>query len=192
MTLNALIKVIETFAASHLQVKTSKYAMEWEWDNTDANKNGFALWYYVGQPSINQTMQTVPINFSILSQLLSDKSNVADVQSDAIQIAGDLMAWMDRNEVNYNYSVLRSSSLNPFEEKAETEWGGVQFTVTYEMGYAYNECQVPDTVVPTPDFSCARFKANLTADQVTCLTITMINGNTFAPNADVGILVSTI
>ena len=156
MTLNQQIALIEQFAANHAQINLTRFDTEYNVHGIK-QQNGFVLWYFVETSQISSTSLRTPFVFTCMDVINEDRSNLADVLSDSLQILLDLEAYMlyygdelDEAGNQYNFDIERSGSFEPGESMFNQYYAGHTVRLTFVQGYNYDKCAIPDRSIPAP------------------------------------------
>lgn len=149
MTLNQIVKRIETLALGHKQVRTFRkgFVTDFFTDKTTAYP-AICLQDVNGGISLSGHSSSLSYRMFIadLVHVSADtKTNEQDVQSDMFSIAMDLFAQMN----NPNYDDWKISDDNPVVLFAENEndlQAGCIIDFTVRFPYVQNVCQVPTEI----------------------------------------------
>jgi hypothetical protein len=149
MTLNQIIKRIETLALGHKQIRTFKKGLV-----TDLFADKNTLYPAACLQDVSGSISLVGHASSLSYRMfLADlihvsedtKSNEQDVQSDMVSVAMDLLAQM--NHGNYDdWKISADNSLTLFSENENDLQAGCIIDFTVSFMYAQNVCQVPSDI----------------------------------------------
>lgn len=149
MTLNNVIKRIETLALGHKQVRAFKKGLVTDFfaDKT-TQYPAVCLQEITGNISLSGHAASLSFRMFIadLIHVSEDtKSNEQDVQSDMVGIAMDLLAQM--NHGNYDdWKISADNSLELFTENENDLQAGCIIDFTVRFMYTQNTCQVPTDI----------------------------------------------
>ncbi len=145
-TLNNLFDLFELFANNHYQLKRFGKGELYDIEDLTSDATTFPiLWSNlidVSYPSQN----TKQYNFNILifDILQNDKQNEAEIWSDSIQIAEDLIRFLNHNQNDY-YEIVNTPLINTFTESKFTDFlAGCNLNISIEVdANLQNDCGIP-------------------------------------------------
>jgi hypothetical protein len=149
MTLNQVVKRLETLALGHKQINSFR-----EGDLVDVlNERDIDYPICLVQilpGSISRTSKQTNFNFAIYFMDLVNvsnnaKSNELEVQSDLTSIAEDIMALITYPDYLDTWTPSNEAQLEYFNEKFEDLVTAARITLTISTRFDANRCQVPTT-----------------------------------------------
>jgi hypothetical protein len=149
MTLNNVIKRIETLALGHKQIRSFKKGLVTDFF-ADKNTQYPAVCLQDVSGSISLSGHASSLSYRMfLADLIhvseDTGSNELDVQSDMVSVAMDLLAQM--NHGNYDdWRISADNSLTLFTENENDLQAGCIIDFTVSFMYTQNVCQIPTTV----------------------------------------------
>ena len=172
MTLNQIIAHFRTFSELHLEVKHFLFGESSENDNIK-DIDGVVMWVWVdaNAGNVNQTELTYSFQVAFMDILNIDDDNMEDVLSDTLQISLDFVAWLDRYaESALDYSYDRTSNIQPFKDRFESDYAGHVVGVQLDIPFSYDSCQIPLSSSGDLPSACDLFLGRLTTDQLSCIS----------------------
>lgn len=153
MTLLQVLKRIELIATSHKMVRNYKAGLVQDF-LTDSRTKYPSVFLQNNNGSIGLKSAKISFNYTLffldlVNVLGNEKNNEADVQSDMVSIAQDILTQMN----NPNYDDWRISSENNFRLVVEEDndmLAGCVIDITIDVPNAQNTCDVPSTLIITP------------------------------------------
>lgn len=140
VTLNQVIREIKRFGASHGQLNTVLFCSPDEWlDNTDNVYPGLFFDYSRARKERN----TLLLDFSlwVADRITQEEHNEAEVWSDSLLIATDLLSYLSRNEAPY--TLREGASFTPFTEATGDYLAGHKLEFTLLIPFPYDRCIIP-------------------------------------------------
>jgi hypothetical protein len=149
MTLNQIVKRIETLALAHKQVRSFKKGLVTDFFTDKTTKYpAVCLQDVSGSVSLGGHASSLSYRMFIADLIhVSEetKSNEQDVQSDMVSVAMDLLAQM--NNPNYDdWKISADNSLALFTENENDMQAGCIIDFTVSFIYTQNVCQVPTSI----------------------------------------------
>lgn len=149
MTINQQLYLIRLFATNHKQINYSLFSPEYDIHGIHS-QNGFILWWYLEPSQLNQTSLKTTYVFTVMDVLNDGKTNLEDILSDSLIICTDLITYLEYHGdefnplgVQWNYSIDRTGLIEPGEEMFNSRFAGHTMRVTFEQGFAYDNCAIP-------------------------------------------------
>ena len=146
MTLNQVIKRIETLALNHAQIRSFYRGSVTDFLNDKTTR--YAACFLQDSPgNIDVAGNSLNLNFKLfLLDLVNvsenPKANELDVQSDMLSVAADLIALMD-DSVYSNWRIGQTSPFNLVKEELDDMVAGVVADITISIPYIKDICAVP-------------------------------------------------
>jgi hypothetical protein len=149
MTLNQIVKRIETLALGHKQVRTFKKGFVTDFfADKSVQYPAVCLQFVSGNISLGSHQSSLSYRMFLadLSHVSEDTStNEQDVQSDMLSVAMDLLAQM--NHGNYDdWKISADNNLTLFAENENDLQAGCIIDFTVSFMFSQNVCQIPTTV----------------------------------------------
>ena len=144
-TINQLLKVLNDFADSHLQIGSFGSGDISEIEANGA-KDGSIMWVSLAGSSHNDTRRTVSFNVLFMDLTYPDMSNQWEVWSDEELKAYDLITYLndkDNNDSWTDFEVQTDGQLTPFTERFNNDYTGWMITVNIITEYLHDECAQP-------------------------------------------------
>lgn len=148
LTLNQYRKILTAFFDSHLQINTTLFG-----NNYDFNANENVV-YPVGNiryldSSTNNNSIIDRFEFTIADlQDTEDDDAEFEIINDATLIAYDLINYLNDERFAFDFQVSSVTTINPFTEKNTDITAGVNFTVNLTQQRIINPCNVPIGDIP--------------------------------------------
>ena len=145
MTLNQIIKKIQTAAESHKMV--GKFAVGQQSNLTVENVEYYPLvWLYPDGFNLSTTGNLMTYNFALLvmDRVFESESNVIEVLSDTAQIIADVFALIDNNtQDDEDFELVVTSNASPFYDAKTDILSGYAINFQVNTPYLFNTCVVP-------------------------------------------------
>ena len=145
MTLNQIIKKIQTAAESHKMV--GKFGVGQQSNLTVENVEYYPLvWLYPDGFNLSTTGNLMTYNFALLvmDRVFESESNVIEVLSDTAQIIADVFALIDDNTQDDEYfELVVTSNASPFYDAKTDILSGYAINFQVNTPYLFNTCVVP-------------------------------------------------
>lgn len=161
LSLNQIVNRIRSLSLAHHQINSFYFGDVPEFDaNGDISYPGCFLELLPG--SIDRTAKQKRFNFRIYFLDLvkvSDQTeeNETEVLSDMDQVAGDMLALLNKPEYEFDWTIVENSAINPVTESLGDMVAGVFIEVGILVEYFADSCQVPsDDVDFINDLDMAR------------------------------------
>lgn len=143
LTLNQYRKILTAFFDSHLQINTTLFGNDYDFN---ANEN---IVYPVANirfldSSTNNTSIIDRFEFTIADlQDREDDDAEFEIINDATQIAYDLINYLNDERFAFQFQVSNVTTINNFSEKNDDVTAGVNFAVNLTQQRIINPCNVP-------------------------------------------------
>jgi hypothetical protein len=145
MTLNQIIKKIQTAAESHKMV--GKFGVGQQSNLTVENVEYYPLvWLYPDGFNLSTTGNLMTYNFALLvmDRVFESESNVIEVLSDTAQIIADVFALIDDNtQDDEDFELVVTSNASPFYDAKTDILSGYAINFQVLTPYLHNTCVVP-------------------------------------------------
>ncbi len=145
MTLNQIIKKIQTAAESHKMV--GKFGVGQQSNLTVENVEYYPLvWLYPDGFNLSTTGNLMTYNFALLvmDRVFESESNVIEVLSDTAQIIADVFALIDDNtQDDEDFELVVTSNASPFYDAKTDILSGYAINFQVHTPYLFNTCVVP-------------------------------------------------
>jgi hypothetical protein len=145
MTLNQIIKKIQTAAESHKMV--GKFGVGQQSNLTVENVEYYPLvWLYPDGFNLSTTGNLMTYNFALLvmDRVFESESNVIEVLSDTAQIIADVFALIDDNtQDDEDFELVVTSNASPFYDAKTDILSGYAINFQILTPYLFNTCVVP-------------------------------------------------
>jgi hypothetical protein len=141
MTLNQLIKTIKDIGSAHKQIKTVYYGNAFDFLSKGSDNVYPAMFFDLNGGSINNLTSTLDFTFFFADRVLPDQENEQEVQSDQLSVCYDIFAQF--NENNFEFTPQENVTINFFVEDTPDYIAGVSATVSFDLPYLKDRCQVP-------------------------------------------------
>jgi len=185
LTLNQIVKRLQTAAESHKQIATFINTDYLEEYMTEPGRIQYPVCVSVLQdPIISRTTKATEHPFKIyfldLVNVASDtKANMADVYSDQMETAKDFVALLQNANWRFDWEIGKETPVQTIRDGSEDVVCGVCVTISIFTAFLADRCQVPSTIIPDePDINMAttRLYKYTFDDVVTGITITDLIG----------------
>jgi len=150
MTLNQVIKRIQTIALAHKQINDFR-----EGDvitflrDSDVSYPACFVQILPGRISRVEKQTTVRIGIylcDLVDLSIDSKENELEVKSDLLLIAEDLMAAFTYPQYSLDWEIANESSIEFLDEKFEDMVSAVLMTLDIKTRFDSNRCQIPSTL----------------------------------------------
>jgi hypothetical protein len=141
MTLNALIKTITDIGTAHKQIKTVYYGNAFDFLSKGSDNVYPAMFFDLNGGSINNLTSSVDFTFFFADRVLPDQANEQEVQSDQLSVLYDIYAQFNDN--GFEFTVQEDVTINFFVEDTPDYLAGVSATISFDLPYLKDRCQVP-------------------------------------------------
>lgn len=143
LTLNQIVKKLETFANDHKQL--SGNFLFGEFYDYVANKSEQypAMIVYLQPNQLSENTDTYTFQITICDRLKKDDTNEIEVLSDTNLIAKDLITYFKNSPTERDVIINTSVTLNDFSDREDSETAGYFFDITFRQNFDYNYCDIP-------------------------------------------------
>jgi hypothetical protein len=149
LSLNQVIKRVETIALNHLQIRNFYFGRVTDFLTEKTTR--YASCFMQDQPgTIDSAGKTVTYLFKLyfldLENTASDtQRNTTDIQSDMLQVATDIIAQIDYDGF-IDWLVLGSSNFVLVEEEFDDIVAGVAVDINIQVTFDKDICAVPNLI----------------------------------------------
>lgn len=145
MTLNQIIKKIQTAAESHKMVH--KFGVGQQSNLTVENVEYYPLvWLYPDGFNLQSTGNLLTYNFALLvmDRVFESESNTIEVLSDTAQIMTDIFALIDANtQDDEDFEIVINGNASPFYDSKTDILAGYAINFQVNTPYLFNTCVIP-------------------------------------------------
>ena len=145
VTKNNIAKWFEDFQINHTQLKDFGYG-----DFADISMETATVYplMWVSPQPCQVNGQTISFIYVIAIADRCDKAraNAIEVESDTFQICLDLLASANYPVSSLDWELVEATTITPFMEKWKDEVEGNMFTITLNVDFDYNECEIPKII----------------------------------------------
>ena len=143
LTLNQIVKKLETFANDHKQL-SGNFLFGQFYDYV-ANKSEQypAMIVYLQPNQLYENTDTYTFQITICDRLKKDVENEIEVLSDTNLIAKDLITYFKNSPTERDVIINTSVTLNDFSDREDSETAGYFFDITFRQNFDYNYCDIP-------------------------------------------------
>lgn len=143
LTLNQIVKKLETFANAHKQL-SGNFLFGQFYDYV-ANKSEQypAMIVYLQPNQLSENTDTYTFQITICDRLKKDDTNEIEVLSDTNLIAKDLITYFKNSPTERDVIINTSVTLNDFSDREDSETAGYFFDLTFRQNFDYNYCAIP-------------------------------------------------
>jgi hypothetical protein len=143
LTLNQIVKKLETFANDHKQL-SGNFLFGQFYDYV-ANKSEQypAMIVYLQPNQLSENTDTYTFQVTICDRLKKDDTNEIEVLSDTNLIAKDLITYFKNSPTERDVIINTSVTLNDFSDREDSETAGYFFDITFRQNFDYNYCDIP-------------------------------------------------
>jgi hypothetical protein len=140
-TLNQIINQLEAVQQSHAQLNGFGFGEVFELSTQQENYP--LLWANVLTSNISEKTLTLNFGIMILDIVSDDSRNERDTMSDTLSISQDVIAMLENPTNDDNFLVGDSVTLEPLFEAFPDKVNGWLMTISFELPFEANRCQVP-------------------------------------------------
>lgn len=141
MTLNQLVNLLKKFAADHQQINDFGQGDLAEIAASKDQKYPL-MWLYFDSTNYRANEQVYPLRIIFMDLIYQDKSNELEVQSDMLQVAQDLCAFMIDNP-DYDFMANKDVPMQFFTDRFTDLVAGVDITLTVRDPKPLDRCVIP-------------------------------------------------
>ena len=143
MTLNQIIKRVQTIAESHEQISSFFFGDIDQMLDTDIV---FPLCFMpIPTASISGVDDVLSCSLLVMDRQIQGGNNEVEVLSDMREVALDLLAQLQYAKFVPTWQVLKSGNYEFFTERTEDYLAGVKLDFQIKLPYKADRCQVPTT-----------------------------------------------
>ena len=142
MTLNQIIRIIQTEAEAHKQV--NKFAVGAEFDFAVSQVEFYPIvWLMPNGFNFSTDNRTVDYQFSVMvmDRTFESGSNTIEVLSDTALIIIDLITLLKRR--NENFEIIVNATAEPFYDSSSDILAGHALDFTIRTAYLESYCDIP-------------------------------------------------
>jgi hypothetical protein len=140
-TLNQIINQLEAVQESHAQLNGFGFGEVFELSTQQENYP--LLWANVLTSNISEKTLTLNFGIMILDIVSDDSRNERDTMSDTLSISQDVIAMLENPTNDDSFLVGDSVTLEPLFEAFPDKVNGWLMTLSFELPFEANRCQVP-------------------------------------------------
>jgi hypothetical protein len=141
-TLNQIINLFETIAASHAQINGFNFGEASDISASEQEQYPL-LWIDVVDSSIESNTLSLNMNVKVMDIQKDDQTNERDTLSDTLSIAQDVYSALT-NPIYQDYFLLSfATNLVPLREALADKVNGWEMNLTFELAQERNRCQIP-------------------------------------------------
>lgn len=140
MTLNQLVKAIQTIGESHALIKKTFQGTLVDFLSTENLYPGFV--FDMTGANINGSQISIDFELWFLDRVAQDQDNEMEVLSDQLQICTDVIAKM--RDQNNEYEIADTVPITFFVDNTGDVLGGVRCDISLNLGYISDRCAVPE------------------------------------------------
>jgi hypothetical protein len=140
-TLNQIINQLEAVQQSHAQLNGFGFGEVFELSTQQENYP--LLWANVLTSNISEKTLTLNFGIMILDIVSDDSRNERDTMSDTLSISQDVIAMLENPLNDDSFLVGDSVTLEPLFEAFPDKVNGWLMTLSFELPFEANRCQVP-------------------------------------------------
>jgi len=140
-TLNQIINQLQAVQQSHAQLNGFGFGEVFELSTQQENYP--LLWANVLTSNISEKTLTLNFGIMILDIVSDDSRNERDTMSDTLSISQDVIAMLENPTYDDNFLIGDSVTLEPLFEAFPDKVNGWLMTLSFELPFEANRCQVP-------------------------------------------------
>jgi hypothetical protein len=140
-TLNQVINQLEAVQQSHAQL--NGFGFGEVFDLSTQQENYPLMWANVLTSNITEKTLTLNFGIMILDIVSDDARNERDTLSDTLSISQDVIAMLENPTNEDSFLIGESVTLEPLFEVFPDKVNGWLITVSFELPFESNRCQVP-------------------------------------------------
>lgn len=140
-TLNQIINQLEAVQQSHAQLNGFGFGEVFELSTQQENYP--LLWANVLTSNISEKTLTLNFGIMILDIVSDDSRNERDTMSDTLSISQDVIAMLENPTNDDSFLIGDSVTLEPLFEAFPDKVNGWLMTLSFELPFEANRCQVP-------------------------------------------------
>jgi hypothetical protein len=143
LTLNQIVKKLETFANDHKQLSGNFLCGQFYDYVADKAEQYPAMIVYLQPNQLSENTDTYTFQITICDRLKKDDTNEIEVLSDTNLIAKDLITYFKNSPTERDVIINTSVTLNDFSDREDSETAGYFFDITFRQNFDYNYCDIP-------------------------------------------------
>lgn len=143
LTLNQIVKKLETFANDHKQLSGNFLFGQFYDYVADKSEQYPAMIVYLQPNQLSENTDTYTFQITICDRLKKDDTNEIEVLSDTNLIAKDLITYFKNSPTERDVIINTSVTLNDFSDREDSETAGYFFNITFRQNFDYNYCDIP-------------------------------------------------
>lgn len=143
LTLNQIVKKLETFANDHKQLSGNFLFGQFYDYVADKSEQYPAMIVYLQPNQLSENTDTYTFQITICDRLKKDDTNEIEVLSDTNLIAKDLITYFKNSPTERDVIINTSVTLNDFSDREDSETAGYFFDITFRQNFDYNYCDIP-------------------------------------------------
>jgi hypothetical protein len=140
-TLNQIINQLEAVQQSHAQLNGFGFGEVFELSTQQENYP--LMWANVLTSNISEKTLTLNFGIMILDIVSDDSRNERDTMSDTLSISQDVIAMLENPTNDDSFLIGDSVTLEPLFEAFPDKVNGWLMTLSFELPFEANRCQVP-------------------------------------------------
>jgi hypothetical protein len=140
-TLNQIINQLQAVQQSHAQLNGFGFGEVFELSTQQENYP--LLWANVLTSNISEKTLTLNFGIMILDIVSDDSRNERDTMSDTLSISQDVIAMLENPTNDDSFLIGDSVTLEPLFEAFPDKVNGWLITLSFELPFEANRCQVP-------------------------------------------------
>lgn len=141
-TLNQVKILLERIATEHQQINEFGFGDIWEVDSI--KEYSFPLMWGVLKPAdISDKIVELNIDLLFMDLVSKDEGNETEVLSDMLQVALDVRAWLNDDDLADYFTIDVSNRAEPFTEKFDVEVSGWMLSIRFKIIDLKDRCAIP-------------------------------------------------
>jgi len=153
LTLTNIKTIMEKFATDHLQINAVLRGDFLDIDRTKNPSGVYLVYDIVGINPAGDSGITYAVDVLICENVteINNDSNSLYAQNESMFIGLDLLAvWQNYNAVSWTdkniiVELEKNWGMQPFEQRFDSLYSGIQMNLNLTTGYSYARCVVPTT-----------------------------------------------
>jgi len=141
VTLNQLVNLLRKFASDHKQLNDFGQGDLAEISASTDQKYPL-MWVYFDTTNYRANEQVYPFRIILMDLIYQDKSNELEVQSDMLQVAQDLCAFMIDNP-DFDFMANKDVPMRFFTDRFTDLVAGIDMTLTVRDPKPLDRCVIP-------------------------------------------------
>jgi len=140
-TLNQVINKLEQIQQDHAQLNGFGFGEDFELSTQQENYP--LMWVNVLSSTITDKTLSLGVGILILDIVADDNSNEKDILSDTLSICQDVYSMLQDPNNTDEFELVNTLTLNPLFEAFPDKVNGWLITLSFELPFEANRCQVP-------------------------------------------------